>query len=127
MSLLSFTKKVAGRAAQKESDRPAKNKRAPKAAAPKGDTPTTASLAAGLINLTPLVTEKSVAAQGNANTVAFRVVTTATKGQVKMAIQERYNIKPRSVRSLKMNPKTRRRGNTAGKTNTWKKVYVTLP
>lgn len=124
MSLLSFTKKIAGQRDQKET---AKTKRAATKTTATTDTPTPVSLAAGYINLTPLVTEKSVAAQAGANTVAFRVVAHATKGQVAAAIAERYQVVPRSIRSLKVKPKNRRRGNTYGQTNAWKKVYVTLP
>ena len=59
--------------------------------------------------------------------MAFRVRQSASKGQVAAAVHERYQIRPQSIRSLHVKPKHRRRGNTAGMTNAWKKVYVTLP
>lgn len=127
MSLLSFTKKIAGRGPHEKATRSTHRKQAEKITSPKAEVVHSIGRAAGVINLTPLVTEKSVAAHGNANTVAFRVVVGATKGQVVAAIVERYKIKPRGVRSLTVNPKNRRRGNTYGRTNAWKKVYVTLP
>lgn len=124
MSLLSFTKKIVGQGGSKKppatspTEQPVEKKAASSAPI---------SVIAGRINLTPLVTEKSVSAQGSANVVVFKVSATATKGQVAAAISSRYQITPRSIRSLRLKPKVRRRGHTSGLTNVWKKVYVTLP
>lgn len=122
MSLLSFTKKIVGQDKTKAAS-------GAKASAKTAETKTKnmMSIMAGQINLTPLVTEKTVATQGGANTVAFRVHLSATKGQVAAAILERYKITPRKIRSMHMQPKQRRRGATTGTTSRWKKVYVTLP
>lgn len=124
MSLLSFTKKIVGQDQKKAAKEPAKKAAAKKSAA--ADIAPMSPMA-GQINLTPLVTEKSVGQQGSLTTVAFRVRLSASKGQVAAAIAERYKVTPRSIRSLHMNPKQRRRGNSTGMTNAWKKVYVTLP
>lgn len=125
MSLLSFSKKIVGKQDQKKSTRRAKEATD---VTKKTVVPAAAgNIVAGHINLTPLVTEKAVGAQGASNVVVFRVSPTASKGQVATAIYERYQIRAQSIRSIRMQPKHRRRGNSAGMTNVWKKMYVTLP
>lgn len=84
-------------------------------------------LSAGRINLRLAVTEKSIGLQSTANTVMFRVRPEATKGQIALAVEERYKIRPEKVRTAVMAPKQRRRGKTEGWTAVWKKAYVTLP
>ena len=133
MSLLSFAKKIAS---QQEAKKPSGKKTAAKKTATKTkvDTPAKETATpvimvnhAGIIGLIPLVTEKSVAANNEANTVMFRVTAKATKGQISTAVIERYKVKPIAVRTIIMNPKNRRRGQTEGRTNIWKKAYVKLP
>ena len=126
MSLLSFTKRIAGRGAKKPAKKSkattvATQSEAASAAVPQNVTTT------GMLGLYPLITEKSVNQQGQANIVAFRAVASATKGQIMTAIKERYNVTPLKVRTLQMMPKVRRRGVSVGKTAAWKKVYVSLP
>lgn len=75
------------------------------------------------INLVPVVSEKGVMQQEHGY-VVFRAEQGATKGQVKDAVQARYNTVVMAVRSMTVMPKTRRRGATVGKTKGWKKFYV---
>lgn len=76
-----------------------------------------------VINLRPLVTEKSVLLQ-EGNVVAFRVARNVTKREVTLAFREKYAVEPRKIRTMHVMPKRRRRGHTVGKTVAWKKVYV---
>ncbi|MEX1997225.1 MAG: 50S ribosomal protein L23 [Candidatus Andersenbacteria bacterium] len=125
MSLLSFTKKIARRGSQ-DSRRPTSKKVAkPTPGRAKADTLQRAT-SSGRLGLVPLVTEKSVAQQAN-SVVTFRVRPQATKGQVAVAIAERYGVVPVYLRTMQMHSKRRRRGASQGRTNAWKKVYATLP
>lgn len=121
MSLLSFTKRITGRTADKKSA--AKKTEKPEATS----AATVTNLRASAIGLEPIVTEKSVRLQSIGNVVAFRVKPAVTKGQVALAVAERYGVTPTAVRTQAMRGKRRRRGQSLGRTNAWKKVYVTLP
>lgn len=123
MSLLSFTKKIIGATASS----PAKKPVAPKVPAAPSELATAPRQLAGRIGLIPLLTEKSTTAHQQTNTVAFRVVTSATKGQIKAAIVNRYHVTPQAIRTVAVMGKLRRRGATVGLTNAWKKAYVSLP
>lgn len=121
MSLLTFTKRITGRTADKK----AADKKTEKSEAVA--TASVANLRASAIGLEPIVTEKSVRLQSMGNVVTFRVKPATTKGQVELAVAERYGVTPVAVRTQTMRPKRRRRGQSIGRTNAWKKVYVTLP
>jgi large subunit ribosomal protein L23 len=74
----------------------------------------------------PLVTEKSSRLMEK-NTYSFSVASTATKGQIKMAIQERFKVNVLSVNTVKMYGKFRRRiGPKGGYQSDWKKAIVRL-
>lgn len=126
MSLLSFAKKIAGneKPAKAKKDAPKKKAVAKKEAVK--EAPAAVSLAAGVIGLTPLITEKGVSMQG-ANAVVFRVRPETTKGQIMAAVEAQYKVRPVSVRTLKVMGKARRRGKSYGRTPSWKKAYVSLP
>jgi large subunit ribosomal protein L23 len=120
MSLLSFTKKLSrkGDGEQRAAAETAKPDARPKTAS------VTALHPIGLA-LAPILTEKSVALQEQ-GVATIRVPQSATKHQVALAIAQRYGVKPRRVRMVRMLPRTRRRGTTSGRTAAWKKAYVTV-
>lgn len=123
MSLLSMIKKNTKKA-------PAKKLKTTKTAKVEKKAEATAevvSLIASRVELQPLITEKSINVQSATKTVVFRVRPNATKARIAQAIEERYKVRPTDVRTLLINPKTRRRGKTEGRTSVWKKAYVTLP
>lgn len=133
MSLLSFAKKITATQEKKPAVKKATSK---KTASKKITTekvikevkqPVVMVSQASAIGLIPLVTEKSVASHADSNTVMFRVIPTASKGQISAAVLERFKVRPVKVRTIQMNPKNRRRGQTEGRTNNWKKAYVQLP
>jgi len=87
----------------------------------------------------PVVTEKSVIlkedstqAEGEDNgrragqVLTFRVERTAGKLDIKKAVEEIFNVKVASVRTIQYEGKEKRRGRQIGRRPNWKKAYVTL-
>jgi len=74
----------------------------------------------------PLVTEKSTNGLGTDHTYAFEVSLTATKPQIKRAIEDFYGVEVDVVRTSIMRGKLKRFGRHIGKRSNWKKAFVTL-
>jgi large subunit ribosomal protein L23 len=84
----------------------------------------------------PVVTEKSVilkedSTEENADRKAgqvltFRVEKTAGKLDIKKAVEEIFNVKVASVRTVNYEGKMKKRGRQEGRRPSWKKAYVTL-
>lgn len=74
----------------------------------------------------PIVSEKSSNAADSSNQFAFKVQTSATKLQIKNAVELMFNVKVESVRVLNVKGKVKRFGRTLGKRSDWKKAYVKL-
>ncbi len=78
------------------------------------------------IILEPVVTEKSMNLMGEKK-YTFLVHTTATKKQIKEAVEKMFDgTKVARVSTMNLLGKTRRRGNTSGKTAKTKKAIVSL-
>ena len=76
--------------------------------------------------LAPIITEKSMAAMDQKK-YTFSVHTEATKSQIKEAVEKMFaGTKVEKVNTMNLDGKTRRRGNTVGKTAKSKKAIVTL-
>lgn len=75
----------------------------------------------------PVISEKSSAAQQDKNTLVFKVLKDATKGEIKAAVETLFNVKVEAVRTLNFQGKVRRTARGFGKRSDWKKAYVTLP
>ena len=76
--------------------------------------------------LKPVVTEMSMNAMGEKK-YTFLVHTEATKNQVKEAVEKMFNgTKVKSVNTMNLDGKTKRRGMTFGKTAKTKKAIVQL-
>ena len=76
--------------------------------------------------LAPIITEKSMAAMEQKK-YTFSVHTEATKTQIKEAVEKMFaGTKVEKVNTMNLDGKTRRRGNTVGKTAKSKKAIVTL-
>ena len=76
-----------------------------------------------------LVSEKSSLVGQNANTYVFKVNTSATKNQVKKAIEAKFDVNVTKVNILNVKGKTKRMMNLRGKIrkkSDWKKAYVSL-
>ena len=75
----------------------------------------------------PCLTEKSNLLQEAENTVTFKVDSRANKIDIKKAVEELFDVKVQSVRTTPVKGKKRRVGlKSMGKTNDWKKAYVSL-
>ena len=77
--------------------------------------------------LGPHVSEKSTMMSEGANQYAFRVATTATKPEVKQAVEGIFNVVVQDLQILNVKGKTKRsaRGKIRRKAS-WKKAYVRL-
>ena len=78
------------------------------------------------IIVAPVITEKSSAAYGARKEYAFRVLTDATKPQIKGAIETLFNVTVTDVRTLVVRAKRRTQGQHVGRRPSWKKAFVTL-
>jgi large subunit ribosomal protein L23 len=73
----------------------------------------------------PVISEKSYALIA-ANKYTFRVHPDAHKTEIRSAVEEIFDVHVTDVRTMKMKPKPKRRGWTAGRTRHWKKAIVEL-
>lgn len=76
--------------------------------------------------IAPHVTEKTSRAMQNHNQYTFRVRRTATKVDIKKAVELMFDVKVSAVQVLNEPGKQRRFGKTIGRTQDWKKAYVSL-
>jgi len=75
----------------------------------------------------PCLTEKSNLLQEIQNTVVFKVNPQANKIEIKKAVEDLFNVKVQSVKTAMVQGKKRRVGiKSVGRTNNWKKAYITL-
>lgn len=74
----------------------------------------------------PVVTEKSTLAAEEHDQVVFTVVKTATRNDVKAAIEQAFEVEVESVKILNVKGKTKRFGNGFGKRSDRKKAYIKL-
>src|SRR5215207_2463061 len=84
----------------------------------------------------PVVTEKSVilkeestdenSGRKTGQVLTFRVERTAGKKDIKQAVEEIFNVKVSSVRTVQYEGKMKKRGRQEGRRPNWKKAYVTL-
>ncbi len=75
----------------------------------------------------PCLTEKSNVLQETQGTIAFKVAKAANKIEIKQAVEQLFNVKVADVRTASMRGKKKRVGiKSIGRTNDWKKAYVTL-
>lgn len=73
----------------------------------------------------PVLTEKSYAGIPVKKYV-FVVDTNATKGQIKNAVEEIFNVKVEKVNTVSIKGKLKRQGRSQGYTSDYKKAYVKL-
>jgi large subunit ribosomal protein L23 len=84
----------------------------------------------------PLVTEKSVILKEDSTdensdrkagqVLTFKVAPKASKPEIKAAVEEIFNVKVATVRTVQYDGKVKRRGRIEGRRPAWKKAYVTL-
>ena len=76
--------------------------------------------------IAPHVTEKTSLAMQNHNQYTFRVRREASKTDIRKAIELMFDVKVTGVQVVNEPGKVRRFGRTAGRTQDWKKAYVSL-
>jgi large subunit ribosomal protein L23 len=76
--------------------------------------------------IAPHVTEKTSLAMQNHNQYTFRVRRDATKTDIKKAVELMFEVKVAGVQVVNEPGKARRFGRHAGRTQDWKKAYVSL-
>ena len=74
----------------------------------------------------PIVSEKSANAADQNNQFVFKVKKSATKIQIKNAVELMFGVQVESVRVLNVKGKVKRFGRSLGKRSDWKKAYVQL-
>jgi large subunit ribosomal protein L23 len=74
----------------------------------------------------PVITEKGTDDTGRRNAYHFRVPVDANKIEIRQAVEKLFNVKVKSVNTLRAATKVRRRGYIAGETPAWKKAMVKL-
>jgi large subunit ribosomal protein L23 len=76
--------------------------------------------------LAPVISEKAAAASELANSVVFKVLLSATKLEIKLAIEKLFNVNVVDVKTLRVKGKTKRTRHGLGQRSDWKKAYVRL-
>ena len=74
----------------------------------------------------PVITEKSYSGTGAANQYTFRIARTATKLQVKAAVEAVFEVKVDKVQVINMPSKPKRRGAQTGARSGYRKAVVRL-
>ena len=77
------------------------------------------------IILAPVITEKSMYEREN-GVYTFKVIKTATKTDIKKAIEDAFGVSVVKVNTLNTKSKRRRVGKYVGRSKTYKKAIVTL-
>jgi len=78
------------------------------------------------ILLSPHVSEKAALLADEQNQHVFKVLSTATKSEVKQAVEGMFKVKVEKVRILNTKGKAKRFGGRIGKRSDLRKAYVTL-
>jgi large subunit ribosomal protein L23 len=76
--------------------------------------------------LAPVISEKSTLVADKNRQYVFRVADSATKPEVKAAIELLFKTKVQSVTVTNVKGKAKRFGRTMGRRRNWKKAYVRL-
>ncbi|MDQ6961137.1 MAG: 50S ribosomal protein L23 [Mariprofundaceae bacterium] len=74
----------------------------------------------------PVITEKSVASQGENNQYVIQVAPDANKNQVKAAIESIFEVKVEKVQVINLPGKEKRRGNHVGRRTGSRKAVIRL-
>ena len=82
------------------------------------------------ISIKPIITERATKLSEKRNCHTFRVSPDANKSQIKQLIEQLYGVKVESVNTAVVRGKNKSRwtksGLLKGRTNTWKKAFVTV-
>nr|CAA6829526.1 MAG: LSU ribosomal protein L23p (L23Ae) [uncultured Thiotrichaceae bacterium] len=76
--------------------------------------------------LAPRMTEKTVMVSESSNQYVFKVATTATKKDIKQAVETLFEVKVDRVQTANMKGKQKNFSRRSGKRSDWKKAYIRL-
>lgn len=76
--------------------------------------------------LAPVISEKATMLAEKREQVIFRVATTATKPEIKAAVELLFKVEVKDVQVSNVKGKAKRFGRFFGKRTGWKKAYVCL-
>ena len=76
--------------------------------------------------LSPHVTNKTYEVAERSSYVVFKVVTDATKKEIKKAVEMLFEVQVEDVKTVNVKGKSRRFGRIEGRTKDWKKAYIRL-
>lgn len=78
------------------------------------------------IILAPVVSEKTATLTDAVNQYVFKVVTDASKPEIKAAVEKMFDVKVEQVNVVNVKGKTKRTRFGIGRRSDWKKAYVRL-
>lgn len=78
------------------------------------------------IIMAPQISEKSTFVADRHEQVAFKVATSATKPEIKAAVELLFKVQVEDVKVLVVKGKVKRSGRLQGQRKSWKKAYVCL-
>ena len=78
------------------------------------------------IIIRPIITEKTMAMMDADNKITFEVAKGTNKTQIRLAVEEIFNVKVEKVNVLNVRPRTKRMGKYMGKTSAVRKAIVKL-
>lgn len=76
------------------------------------------------IIIRPIITEKTMKSMDSENKIAFEVARGSNKTEVKLAVEEIFNVKVEKVNILNVRPKNKKMGKYEGTTNAVRKAIV---
>jgi large subunit ribosomal protein L23 len=74
----------------------------------------------------PLITEKTTIQKDEFNQVSFEVARKANRIEIKRSVEDVFNVRVATVRTMQIRGKLKRRGRILGRRRSWKKAVVTL-
>ena len=74
----------------------------------------------------PHTSEKATVIAEKNKQFTFKVLKSATKNEIKTAVEQVFNVKVKEVTVINVKGKTKRFKQTTGKRSDWKKAYVSL-
>jgi len=74
----------------------------------------------------PHTSEKSTVMADKFKQFTFKVLKTATKPEIKKAVEQMFNVKVKNVSVMTVKGKQKRFKQTSGKRSDWKKAFVSL-
>jgi large subunit ribosomal protein L23 len=74
----------------------------------------------------PHISEKTAGIAESKRQITFEVLKTASKTEIKTAVEQLFKVEVDAVRTVVMKGKVKRSGRTLGQRKDWKKAYVKL-